>query len=279
MSLLRAIKFLSEVGVPYGIKQIDNKIRTSCNPFTYDVAQEKVTGANFLTGFGERTSIAVEAKGEDLWYGTAARIPYPPDVGEQMTLVSTSVEDGAGTETGILTVCIHYIDADGNEQKETDLIMNGTTSVDTIATNIRWVQHIHAKTVGSNGVAAGTITMHKKGDTITVYDMIKVGGNMSLSTDRMVPVGKTLWITSWRATATSGKPMALRLRATSENGNTFPGVFLFKDSCFLHDSPYSHIFEHPIRVSSLAVVKVSVWATQALGSASASWEGFMEDNP
>ena len=86
-----------------------------------------------------------------------------------MSVVSTSAQDGVAG-TGTLTLDIHYIDPTGNAQS-TVVTMNGTTAVDT-GILMRFVQSIHAETIGTNGTAVGTISIHKTGTPTTVYNVI-----------------------------------------------------------------------------------------------------------
>lgn len=241
-----------------------------------DVAAGNIPGAAPFSFFGERPSATNDTNGEDVWPGVATVIPFPPDVGEQMTLVSTSVQDDA-VGTGIRTAMLHYLDASGNEQTET-IIMDGTTPVDTVATNIRFVQHIHALTVGSNGVAVGTISIYKFGSASTIYSVISAGGNMALTCSRMVPAGKTLYITEWNASQGKNQTVAIRLRATSDGTTVLPGVFLFKDTRVLQTAPSSGTLNPPLMIPALAVVKVSLWASSNGAHVGASIIGLLIDN-
>lgn len=253
--------------------------RLDRNDFFLEIAKGNIAGHTLLRGYGEREDVGTTITGEDVWLGTATTVPAPAAAGEQITFVSTDDEDGgAGTDTGTLTLRMHYLDADGNEQSE-DITMSGLTIVNSIATNVRFIQYIHTLTVGSNGVAVGTITAYKFGDAATIYSMIKVGGNMSLLTHRMVPLGKTLYITSFYATS-SGKTaqdqqLALRLRSTDHNGNLHSDVFIFKDTCYLKDAASSRNYKAYIKIPPLSVVKVSAWADVGGAEISASWEGIL----
>lgn len=247
-------------------------------PFEFDieVAKGNVAGHSVFGTFGERENVAVVAKGEDVWEGTASEIPIPPSSGEQMTFVSTSANDTAGG-TGVQSVEIMYLDGNGNQQIE-EKAMNGTTPVDTTATDISFVNFFHADTVGSNDVAVGDITIYQKGDATRVYNIVKAGGNMSLTCKAKIPAGKTLLIESWAASQTGRKPTALRLRSTDHHGELHEGVFIFKDSVRLDGTAIEKPKKPPIRIPALSVVKVSAWADDAAGSVSAGFCGTLVDN-
>ena len=230
-----------------------------------------------LEMMGEREAIAVVAAGEDVWRGSSALIPIPDQTnGEQMTLVSTSASD-ASAGTGIRTIEVHYLDANWTPQTET-IIMAGTTPVNTVATDIKFVQNIHAATVGSVGVAVGVITIYLTGAATTVYSVIDIGGNMSLTMTKMVPAGFNLHISNWTASVTGNKPAFMRLRSTDHDEVLYNGgspVFIFKDVVVLETAPFTREWprEERIVIPAKSVVKVTVWATQAGGFVAASLVG------
>lgn len=233
-----------------------------------------------LRGFATRLAVSAAVNGDDIWLGTATTLPIPPDVGEQMQLVSTSASDGAAG-TGARTVNIHYIDAAGIMKSET-VTMNGVTPVLTVATNIRFVQEIHALTTGTNLLAVGTITISKAGVPATVYTQIQPGTNQSLNTARMVPANMVLLITAFNCTggaAVGGKVADIRLRATSHERLLIPRIFHFIDNALLFNSSASRIYEKPIVVPSLSIVKCTSYATVGGADVQASWEGFLINTP
>jgi hypothetical protein len=184
-----------------------------------------------------------------------------------MTLVSESTADNGATATGALTVAVHYIDAAGDEQVEV-VTMNGTTEVDTVATDIRFVQELQVKTVGSNSVAEGNIRIFSEGDDTLVYNMIAAGGNQSLVPHRMVPIGKRLRVTGWTCSEKSAtKRCVVRLRSDCNNEMTpvrQAGVFLFKGAAALDGTSVTSVV--PFNVPELSVVKASAWVAAAGGA-------------
>ena len=113
-------------------------------PYTDDIAAGPV---EFFSAQGTRASVSTTTSGDDVWSGTATTLPIPVSTGVQMTVVSTSGNDAAAG-SGIRTIEIHYLDANGNEQIE-GVTMNGVTGVNTVATNIRFVNEFYAETVGT----------------------------------------------------------------------------------------------------------------------------------
>lgn len=248
-----------------------------------EVERGAVSGHTIMSAMGERVGVGTTASGEDIWRGndlapaptSTTRIPTPADAGEQMTVVSESNADNGATATGILTIRIHYLDAIGAEQTE-DIILNGTTPVNTVATDIRFVNQIHALTVGSNTVAEGHVKIYKTGTVGLVYNMITEGTNMSLVPHRMVPFGKTLTLRSWKVTEAQNRRVAFRIRSTDDDGILLPGVFIFKDNCYIKQDVCRS--ELNVQIPALSIVKVTGWAIVANGEASCSWWGELIDD-
>ena len=250
------------------------------NSMESEIARGTIEGMAEFLGFGERDSIQVTAQGEDIWRGTSVAQPWPDQLGgEQMMVISSNFDDRL-TGTGVQKIEIDYLDAIGNEQYET-LNMNGTAFVRTVGTNIRFVNAIHSMQIGSGTVANGDISICANGTLATVYNMISVGGNMSLSTQRMIPYGKTFYLHEWAASCVAPNATTitrLRLRATTAHGTRVTGVFLFTDTAHLNNSSYNKDFYVPKKIPQLSVVKVTAWANIAGGFAAASYSGCLEDN-
>ncbi len=258
-------------------------------PFDVMVQMGLVPGHKILRGMGERNDIGTTVTGEDIWLGndlsntpaalaSTTTIPRPADAGEQMSLISESAEDGAGSSTGALTVRVVYIDAAGDEQS-TDVTMNGTTAVDLTPSDVRFVQEIHSVTTGSNKAAAGNIRIYKTSDATLVYSMIAAGGNMSLVPHRMVPAGKTLYLRFWLGTEVRGKRDFVRLRADCDNAVPpvrQPDVFLFKSTIGVNKSGVA--FPLAYTIPALCVVKASAFAVNTAGEASVHWWGILKDD-
>lgn len=266
-----------------------NKVMGAGMDFMTEVAKDNIQGHRILRGLGERTGMAATV-GEDVWRGNELSntpsalashvvIPTPAEAGEQMSIISESNADNGATATGALTVTLTYLDAAGDEQSEI-ITMDGTTAVDTVATDIRFVQDLAVATVGSNTVAEGHIRIYKKSDATLVYSMIAAGGNMSMVPHKMVPRGKTLLLKMWVPCEAKAKRAAIRLRADCTD--TVPpvrqaGVFLFKSVAYCNQSsagaiPLAHM------VPELSIVKASAWADVTGSDVSVHWWGILIDN-
>src|SRR4030066_991530 len=112
----------SETGLPTPINGMDGVPASIA--YELMIARGLIPGHVKLRTFGQRTGLSIVATGDDIWEGTATTIPIPAAAGEQMTIVSTSVNDTAAG-TGIQSVDVMYLDASGNVQIEV-VALSGT---------------------------------------------------------------------------------------------------------------------------------------------------------
>lgn len=242
------------------------------------IATGKIPNHESFRGFGERINATNITAGNDVWQGTATAIPIPDQtVGEQMTVVSTSAQDGVAG-TGIVTLDIHGIDIGGVARQEV-VIMNGVTPVNTVRTNWRFIQSIHAETVGTGGVAVGTITIYRTGDATRIYNQVNPGGNMSLCSARMIPAGKVFYMTNLSVMAADNTSVSVRLRATSTFEDTVtPGYFfLFKDVSVLENSSREKTFKIALKFPALSILKFTAYSTTNGAAISVNFDGWIEN--
>ncbi len=228
-----------------------------------------------IVGNNDDTSTA----SEDLWEGHGgsganARIPHPAAGGIQMEIVSTSDLDsdtgGAHAQsTGIRTVTICYLDQNFAEQTET-ITMDGTTPINTTATDILRVQNMETQTAGSGGMAAGDITLEDTTSAIE-YCRIRTGLNTSLKGEWTVPAGKTLYIVDWSASAiasAANRRSEFALEATSNMFDVLtPDIFHVKDLIHLTAGAHSDFFHMPLKIPAQADVKIAVLSSAAMETA------------
>ena len=99
------VQFLDENGVPYGVKQIDNKPRVSSMPYLFDIAEGNVPNHEVLRLDGLNED--VDAAWETLW--EVGGMYVPPAVPQQMEVRSSNVADAgvvikSGTSDSITEV-------------------------------------------------------------------------------------------------------------------------------------------------------------------------------
>ena len=117
MSYFNNIGFLDENGLPYGIKQVNNKPRVSAMPYLYDIAEGNVSGHTPWTKIGFNPALTTE---EDIW--SAGGLYVFPAAATQMEVVSSlstadvdigtklfdATCDAGGTTTTMIDVGVNF---------------------------------------------------------------------------------------------------------------------------------------------------------------------------
>jgi hypothetical protein len=107
-------------------------------------------GADFA--FGDVTSASTTQK-------TVERTTYTEQTTDaQRSIASASANDTAAG-TGARTVKITYLNSTGSGPYTETVTLNGTSYVNTVATNICFIEQIEVVTVGSGGTNAGILTL------------------------------------------------------------------------------------------------------------------------
>lgn len=106
--------------------------------------------------------------------------------GIQVSVESSSPNDTAAG-TGARAVSMTYIEHGTLEERSETIVLNGTTAVLSVATNIRFINSITVVSVGSGLTNAGNITFTNGGST---YGAVLTGARIQESSYRMVPAGK-----------------------------------------------------------------------------------------
>lgn len=251
--------------------------------FGLETAKGNKSGHSLFHALGERDSIGNTSTGEDIWPGTAKKVPIPgQSSGETIKIVSDNANDTNSSGSGVRKVTIKWLDSSWAQQSNT-YNMNGTTEV-AGPTSCKFILSVSASEVGSNGAALGTITVYKDGASSTIYNQIEPGGNMCRTINRMVPAGYTFYCTGWSAGASGSSRVVVRLRASSLDG-AYVGadgdnpVFLFKDTANLQDSSHVQIFSPPKKFPEKTYIKCSGWTNAPGAYVSAHFHGFLVQNP
>lgn len=129
----------------------------------------------------------------------------PQGTNSQRSINSTSTNDDV-TGTGARTVRITYYNAACQGPFTEDISLDGTTAVNTVATNIALIERLEVITVGSSGGNEGTIRLWTAtGGGGSVWASIAVGDNQTYWAHHYVASNKTCFITAMDA---CGKPTA-----------------------------------------------------------------------
>ena len=162
-------------------------------PILVDTDGRLVTSA--LTGFGADFSFGFVNTAALTLAVVRSTVYTEQTSNAQRSIVSSSASDAAAG-TGARTVKIVYFDSTGAGPFEETITLNGTTAVNTVATNICFIEHIEVLTVGSGAVAAGTISLKAAtgGGGATIWS-IATGALQTFGAHHYVATGKTCNIT------------------------------------------------------------------------------------
>lgn len=149
------------------------------------------------------SSSAVTSSLETGYVATAARTRVPvrattyteQSTNTQRSIVSANAADSAAG-TGARTVTLTWLDQNFNGPYSETITLNGTTPVNTVATNICYIQEMRVATAGSGGQNAGVISLKAatSGGGTTIAS-IATGDNRIFYAMHYVPDGKITYIT------------------------------------------------------------------------------------
>ena len=167
-------------------------------PFELQVSRGQIMGHRVVNVFGYNADIDTAL--ETVW--PQGGVLTRPAAALAMTVSSSDANDDAAG-TGARTVVIQGLDADYNEVSET-VTLDGQTAVTMTVEMIR-VNYMYVASAGSNNTAAGVIYVGTgvvtAGVPATIYNMIAVGYNASLTGSYTVPAGYTGYVVSGMFTA------------------------------------------------------------------------------
>lgn len=146
--------------------------------------------------------------------------PYTSPTTNAQRSVSSSSASDTSAGTGARTVRITYYNQTGAGPFTEVVTLNGTTSVDTVATDICFIEKLVVVTSGSLTYNAGTITLHDATGgggspigTIGVGNIVAgIGDNRTLWAHHYVPPGITTSITSMLVGASASAIFHLRVK-------------------------------------------------------------------
>jgi hypothetical protein len=266
-------KLIDTNGTPQGVLFEDGTI--TVRQYLQALSEGDVAGHSSFNKFGITT---LGTGGGEIWGGAAAYVF--PVAAAGMRVVSSSANDAAAG-TGIRTIRIYYLDA-GYVEKTTDVILNGTTPVNTTVTDIFRINRVRALTVGSGAVAAGIINVYNL-VAATVYAVIQTGNTISRDLIYTVPIGKTIYITSATfgitKASTTGNAATFTLRANYDDmlKTVLPiGFFMPYSEVNQLDGAFERSFELPLYFGQTVDIKMSCIPAQAATVCSCAIRGWIE---
>lgn len=244
--------------------------------FGLEVARGKVPGAEPFGAFGEVTS-SIAGTNRVIWANGDFSIPNQT-TGEQISIQSTSVEDGVGG-TGIQEIHLHYLDANLDPQFEL-VTTNGQTSVLTVATNIRFIQCAHMAEFGTAKQAVGNISFTDIAESKT-YNEIGATYNRCSSSARMVPRGKRAMVAGVVGSTTSGASKDAKIAIASTyfeaHDYTADGVFIPFGTIAMQDTGIPFTFPIPVPMPEGTIIAL-IYSTGNAGLLiTGDWFGWLED--
>jgi hypothetical protein len=144
-------------------------------------------GADFA--FGDITSASLTQK-------QVRRTTYTEQSANAQRSIASANAADAAAGTGARTVKITYLTATGTGPFTETVTLNGTTYVNTVATDICFIEQMEVMTVGSGGTNAGILTLKEAtaGGGATI-GTINAGDKQTFWAHHYVPAGKVSNIT------------------------------------------------------------------------------------
>lgn len=163
--------------------------------FAFALSMGLVSGASVGRAQGYTATSATSGK------AIRATTYTPQGANAQRSVNSTSASDAAAG-TGARTVTINYLNTSFQLKSET-VTLNGVTGVNTVNTDIAFIESIQVSSVGSGGGNVGTIQVWTGlGATGSVWGSIAASDNQTFWAHHYVPTGVTCYILGFSAGAT-----------------------------------------------------------------------------
>lgn len=177
-----------------------------------------------------------------------------------------SIIDETATAGGHI-VEIGYLDGNYEEKSEI-VILNGTTVVPTVNTNLFRINSFRVMAAGVNKIPTGNIILRNLADT-PVYSYITAGFNRARNAMYTVPLGKTLYVTDFNGGyATTGNANKEYARITTR-ANIDPSTKFRTDSIFYpltdnvsQNTTINTVLSVPTKLPAKTDIKLSVIASQ-----------------
>jgi hypothetical protein len=238
------------------VPTVNGKPRISAMPYIYDIAEGNVTGHKSFTKLGNVNTV-VNAE-QDVW-SVGGKYVFPTSA-MQMEVASANAQDTADG-TGIQQVKIYYLDSTFAEKTETVTLNGGVVA--TTATDIYRVNAMRAARVGTDGKAAGLITLRHLSDT-PIYRSISAGQTRGRSLIHTVPLGKTLYLIESNISSSAtvaGHFSTFTLRANYDDQLDTKVTWMEPISeIALQDQAFRWSFDSPIKIPATCDVVMSVIA-------------------
>ena len=255
-----------ENGIPYGVKQVDNKMRVSAMPYTYDIAEGVVPNHDPVRTFGHNAIVA--ATDETLWeYSTLYTYTA---IAAAMFISSANVGDTQSYQVRGL---------DANWEVQTQLVTAQGRTKTEIGSGLTWMRIFKVENTGATDNAGAVYVYEDDSLTNGVPDtptkvrcMVAAGENESHHATFTVPNGQALYIISWYGSEVEAKKTYFSLWVRLPGG-----VFQYKRGWAAKESSFLHEFIMPLRFPERTDIEMRVQAVAGAGNAQGGFEGWRED--
>jgi hypothetical protein len=255
---------------------VDGKLRVSTHDYLFGIAEGIIENHEPWSKMGFATGLTTEAT------ITPQLGNYVfPTTGMQMSVKSTDNDNDKAGGTGALVITVYYLNNNYQEKSE-NIILTGTSWVDTVATDIYRVNNIRVSTTGTAGKPAGSISIADKATRAIVYGYVLLGTNRQRQLVYTVPAGKTLYIVNATVSGVvtaSNKYIRTTLLANYDDkarSITKPGSqFLAYSESVLSVNSFSKQYEIPIKFISKIDLKVNA-VSDGTATVNVALRGWME---
>lgn len=197
----------------------------------------------------------------------------------QRSMVSTSAIDSDALATGARVVRINYLNS-AYELKFEDVVMNGILPVDTIATDIRFIESLE---VIKGVAAAGALKLMTLAAGLGVeFAGIGVSTTQSFMCHHYVPAGKQCFVQNWGATVDDEASMKLTGQDMTTPQTTLVDRIIDLEKLFDgNPTPPTRInfqrgFDGGLALQEKTYVRVTVVPNQASSTTTRSWLNLYE---
>ena len=163
--------------------------------FFLEVAKGNIAGHSVVNKFGSVPDVDSATTFVAVWEGAQGDyLGFNATAAEIATVASSDAND-TSAGTGARTVRVMGLDENFEEQEE-DVILNGTSLVDTVKSYIR-LHRAKVLTAGTGGSNAGVISIAQKVTTANVFAEMPIGNNMTMIAAFTIPAGKDAYVYDW----------------------------------------------------------------------------------
>jgi hypothetical protein len=258
-------KLIDNNGVPFGIKHIDGKPRTSSMPYLYDIAEGNVPDHHAVRKFGHNS--AVGATLEEVWDG--ADVYTYASSAESLYLSSSAAGDDQIYE-------IQGLDANWDYQ----IVRATANGFNSVAISGTWMRVFRIKNLGTTdnaGIIYVSTDADAGGDGVPdghpgdTRAQVSIGYNQTLMALWSVPRSFKAYLTSFYASTSSTKATEVHLYV-----RPFGGVFQIKKVITIYEGSERMVYDFPLNIDAKSDVSIKALASGGGGEVSAGFDLWYE---